>query len=101
MACYIMQFRPLETPFENRMEVANECTTLALIYGLLSFTISIPDPDYRLTGGFFYIGVIVNNVLVHVFFMIRDTGHQIKLGCKKSSFKNSSSFKDRMRITSS
>ena len=91
MACYVMQFRPLETSFGNRMEVANECTTLVLLYGLLSFTISIPDPDYRSTGGLFYIGVIVNNVLVHVFFLTRDTGHNMKLGCKKCcNFKNSS-----------
>ena len=38
MVCYVLQYRPLTTPFGNRMEVMNECTTLGLIYGLLGLT---------------------------------------------------------------
>ena len=69
MASYVLVYSPLKTTLANRMEVMNECTMLGLVYGLFSFSQSIPDPNYRTTGGLYYIGMIVNNIIVHIYFI--------------------------------
>ena len=61
----------------------NECTTLGLIYGLFSFSQSIPDRNFRTTGGYYYIGLIVKNILTHIFFIILSSCLSVKLRCKK------------------
>ena len=44
---YLMWYRPLESPFEIRMEVMNECTVICLLYNMMCFTDFVPEPETR------------------------------------------------------
>ena len=83
MIIYLLEFRPLETPFANRMEIMNEVTTLLLTYGLMCFTKFLPDPEMRNNGGFLYIGVLAGNILVHLTFMVGSTCYLFKMKYKR------------------
>ena len=69
-AAYMLHFRPLDSPFANRIEVMNECTILALSYHLLGFTDLVPDAVIRNKIGFSYMGVTLLNIGVHLIFLV-------------------------------
>lgn len=75
MTVYLLEFRPLSTPFANRMELMNEVTTLFLTYGLMCFTKFLPDPEMRNKGGFLYIGILAGNILIHLVLMVRESSY--------------------------
>lgn len=83
MVAYILHYQPLSTTFANRMEVMNECTTLCLIYGHVSFALAHPDPDYFVNGGFYYIGIIALNMFVHLVTMLLLNVYLCRLRCKR------------------
>ena len=76
---YLMHFKPLDSPFANRIEIMNECTILVLTYGQMHFTDYIPEPETRETIGYVYIIVVATNTALHLSILIRDT-------CKKGKF---------------
>ena len=48
-----------------------------------------------MTVGYYYILVTINNVLIHICFLISGTSHSVKLQCKKCTTK--SALKSKMR----
>ena len=47
MVMYLIHYKPMNSPFSNRMEVMNECTIIMLLYGLMCFTDFVPSPETR------------------------------------------------------
>ena len=60
----------------------NECTVLLFIYCMMCFTDFVPDPETRSYVGYFYMGFISANVLVHLIFLVLETFRKIKKDCK-------------------
>ena len=83
MIIYLMWYKPMESPFANRMEVMNESTFLVLSYGQMCFTDFVPGPETRTDIGSVYMLVSLAHILVHLIFLLLATGHKLKLMCKK------------------
>ena len=75
--------KPLESRLAQGIEMMNECTAIFLTYGLLCFTDFVPSEDTRTDIGYYYIGVISANILVHLIVLGIETVHRVKLVCKK------------------
>ena len=56
--------RPLATPFENKQELYNNFTILALSYCLLSFTQYVPEAEMRYNMGYFLILLTIQNIVI-------------------------------------
>ena len=80
---YQVHLKYLESPFENRLELMNECTIMLLTYGQLHFTEYMPEPDTRNSVGYLYIGVVLTNVGIHMIILIRDTCTKAKFACRR------------------
>lgn len=66
MIIFLQWGQPLETRFATNMETFNECTTLFVLYVVLSFSDFVGEPETRNQMGFVLIGIISTNVLVHI-----------------------------------
>ena len=83
MLVYLLIFKPMESPFANRMEIMNEYTIVVLTYGQMHLSDYIPKPETRESFGYAYIGVFLLNIAVHMLFLIWDTCIKIKFACKR------------------
>jgi hypothetical protein len=63
---YIVDVRPLNSPFLNRMELFNEITLLCCSYFLFAFTDFVAEASTRYAMGWGFIGLIGMNVLVNI-----------------------------------
>ena len=88
VACYLGDFKPMDSPFANRIEVMNELTIVVLTYGQMHFTEHIPEPENRNGLGYVYIGVILANTSVHLVILIRDTFVKTKFVCKRCKYRS-------------
>ena len=70
---YLLQVKPLETPFAHRVEVFNEVTIVVLIYGLMMFTDFVDDPVTRYRIGWAYMAVNLANISFHVLYLAINT----------------------------
>lgn len=75
---YLVYYRPLESPFTNRMEVFNECCCVLLMYHIMCFSDFVPRAATRNGIGFGFIVTIFANVAVHLFFMIQESYGRLK-----------------------
>ena len=66
-----------------RMEVMNECTSLLLSYKLFCFTDLVPNPEDRNQIGYYYMGIVLTNIAVHLVMLAWDIVLKCKLVCKK------------------
>ena len=66
MAIMLIKFRPLDSSFNNKLELVNEFTTIVLLYVLYAFTNLIVDEEVRNKFGPVYIGISLANILVHL-----------------------------------
>ena len=60
----------------------NECTVLLFIYCMMCFTDFVPDPETRSYVGYFYMGFISANVLVHLIFLVLETFRKLRKDCR-------------------
>ena len=51
----------------------NECTAILQTYGLMCFTDFVPSEEVRDSISFFYIGVIVTNIFIHLIVLVFET----------------------------
>ena len=80
---YLKTFKPLDSPFSNRMEVLNECTVIFLVYFLMLFTDFVPDPENRNKIGRYYVRVNILHMIFHLVFLFLATCYKLKLVCKR------------------
>ena len=78
MIIYLMLYKPMQSPFTNRMEVFNECTCIVLMYHIMCFSDFVPEASTRSGLGIGFITIIFSNVAVHLFFMIKDNYERVK-----------------------
>ena len=78
---YQLVSKYMDSPFTNRIELMNECTILLLTYGELHFTEYMSEPVIRNGVGYFYIFVVLSNVIVHLIILSRDTCIKTKFAC--------------------
>ena len=83
MLVYLLIFKPMQSPFANRIEIMNEYTIMVLSYGQMHLSDYIPEPETRESFGYAYIGVVLLNLAFHFFFLIWDTCIKIKFACKR------------------
>ena len=74
---------PLGSAFENRLELANNFGALVMTYSLLSFTDFAPDASARYLMGYFLILLTAGQVLLNLYFIVRDTLTKLKRTAKK------------------
>ena len=78
---------PLDSLKANLLEIFNDVTLLFLIYLLWSFTDMIVKPESCHEFGFFFIGVSLGNIGVHLLLMLVQSIVGIRLKCKRYSAK--------------
>lgn len=66
MLLYLVDVRPLNSPFLNKMELFNEVTLLACSYFLFAFTDFVGDATLRYSLGWGFISLIGLNVAVNL-----------------------------------
>ena len=76
---YLIFFKPLESPLALGLEIFNECTILNITYMIMCFSGFVSDEWTRSNMGFFYIGVCLANILVHLTVLLLSSAHKIKL----------------------
>ena len=80
---FFAHIRPLETYFQNRMEVFNEYVLLMCLLVVQTFSDFVPSPYQRHYNGFAFIGLVCLYALVHLIFIIRDSIKQLITLAKK------------------
>lgn len=86
VAGYLGAYKPLDSPFANRIEIMNECTILVLTYGQMHFTDYVPEPETREIFGYIYIVVVLANTTVHFVILTRDSCIKGKFACKRCKY---------------
>ena len=81
---YLVYYRPLESPFANRMEIMNECTVLLLLYCLVCFSDFVPSEETRYLIGYVYMAVNLINILIHLSLLLLGSCYKMKLVCKRN-----------------
>jgi len=67
LQCVILiQWKPFEEPFVNRLEIYNEVTAILLVYALMVVTDYTPKGATRHLVGFAYIAIGQLNILLHL-----------------------------------
>lgn len=74
---------PLNSQKANLLEIFNDVTLLFLIYLLWNFTDMIVEPESRHQLGFFFIGISLGNIGVHLLLMLFQSGVDMRLKCKR------------------
>lgn len=65
MLKFLIQVKPLDSPFLNGMELFNETILIVCFYFIIFFTDIIGDDELRYQLGWIYIGIIVINITVN------------------------------------
>ena len=76
---YLLFYKPLESPLASRLEVFNEVTILNMTYMLMCFSGFVHDEVTRSNVGFFYVGVIIINIAVHLTLLLLSNAWKLKL----------------------
>ena len=100
----IMQYRPYESSFANKLEIFNEACVTMLMYIGLCFTENIPDPGARSRIGLSFIISNVGMLLVHFSLLLAASIKAIKRKCKdrcakKQKSPNSDQSSDKNAVT--
>jgi hypothetical protein len=69
---YLVVFRPLDDPKQNKIEIFTEICILFFIYCLLGFTDYVKDAEAKSKVGAFAIGIFFLNILVSLLSVVRD-----------------------------
>jgi hypothetical protein len=85
--------QPLETSFENKQELYNNFSVLILCYCLLMFTDFIDDAELRYNIGYAMVLLIIQNILVSLYFISLQPARQLCLRCKRCKIQNAHSKK--------
>lgn len=86
----MVTYRPFEEPLMQRLEVYNELTMIILIYCIISFSpLNQSVEESELTLSLTFLAFLCSNILVHLYFLLKDTFVQLKdklqrLCCKKA-----------------
>lgn len=80
---YLLWFMPFEETLVNLLEVMNEITTISMLYVMLTFSDWVPSPELRYKLGWAFIGVLVLNTIVHVYFLTKDLFREWRLKCRR------------------
>ena len=75
--------RVFETKEDLWKQTLDECTYLLLLYVLMCFSDSVPDPELRSHLGIVYISIIIANIGVHLIILIRSTISSLCLSLKR------------------
>jgi len=79
---YLATFKPSEETLLMKLDLFNEYTTVFLVDLLLTFS-SGNVSKMDLEGDCIFLGLLLGNVCVHLFFLIKSTVVDIKESCKK------------------
>lgn len=64
------------------MELFNEVCGIFSTYALMLFTNFVPDPAVRYELGNVFIVILLANFVIHLYFLVRATGLNLKLYCR-------------------
>ena len=56
-----------------RLEIFNEITTVLLLYSVTCFTEFVPDVHTQVLVGYVFLCLMIGNMLVHLFFLLRSS----------------------------
>ena len=82
-AIYLLQYRPYVSPLLFYLEIFNELTAIVLLNIIFGFTDLVPEVKIQYMIGWLFVGVIVINISVHLFFLVKTTAVDLKFNCKK------------------
>jgi len=89
MLTWLIQFKPFDTGYKNKLECFNEFIVLVMSYIDFLFTDYVDNPVSRYTFGYFYIGIIAFGLLVNVITMGAATIADCAKACKRRKYKSS------------
>ena len=70
MIIFIQWHLPFDSKYANNIETFNECSIILMNYLLMCFSDFVPLAQTRHDIGFFYIGIGLGNIAVHIFIII-------------------------------
>ena len=68
---FILQMKPLESTFFNKLECFNEICIICLTYTTMCFTDFLPDPQTRSELGLYYIALNAFMISVHMYLLVK------------------------------
>lgn len=82
-AVYLLHYRPFKEPLLLYLEIFNEVTAMVLLNIIFGFTDLVPEVLMQFLIGWLFVGVVVINIVVHLFFLVQTTVVDLRLNCKK------------------
>ena len=82
-AIFLLHYRPYVSPLLFYLEIFNEITAMVLLNIIFGFTDLVPEVKIQYMIGRLFVGVILINISVHLFFLVKTTAVDLKLNCKK------------------
>ena len=79
---YLVRYRPFEEPLLQKLEIFNEVTTILLVDLLTIFS----DGNYmkkEFAMDILFLVCLFSNIAVHMYFLIKDSLHSVRLRCKR------------------
>ena len=71
MLFYVIKFKPFKNKWNHRLEIFNELCILIASYHMIVFTDFVDNQDIQYLGGWSLIAVILFNMIVNLYFMIK------------------------------
>ena len=72
-ACFLINYSPFEESLPLQLEIVNEITSLLLLYCVACFTDFIPSVHTHVLVGYAFLFVMIGNMGVHLFFLLRSS----------------------------
>ena len=70
---YLLYFKPFEGSLVQKLEEFNEWCTMLIISILFCLTKYVPNAGDKYMVGFILIPVLIGNMAVHLYFLLKDT----------------------------
>ena len=72
MISYLVECWPFEENFYTKIELMNEMTAAIMTYVMFTFTDWVESAEMRYSLGWPFIGLLCLNLIVHIFFLLKD-----------------------------
>ena len=85
---YVTTFAPIEDDLIMRLDLFNECTAVVLVALMPIFSdFNLNAAEATLEADVLFLIVLCINLLVHLFFLLRESISDCRLKCRKRAFK--------------
>jgi len=81
---YLLEVKPYEDPFQNKLEVFNELFVLLSTYLILLFSPFLDNMNIKYNIGWVLVGIVCLNMVINMLIMLYRTFRMVKMSLIKT-----------------